>query len=104
MAEYNDASARRILRWSIPVDDRPHNIAISGPVVHVDARSSDSVEFWTSEVGPPYRRPATFQVVATGQTFPSDWEHVGSVVTAGGALVWHLMRLPYDGRGAVLHG
>jgi hypothetical protein len=82
----------RILRYEVPVDDEPHELALSGAIVHVDSRNPEIVELWAFDTGwPP--RIRTFQVVGTGHTFPATWLHVGSVIVAGGALVWHLMEL-----------
>lgn len=84
---------RRILRYEVPVTDEPTTLELTGGIVHVGARQADTVEFWALEgVWPPAVR--TFQVVGTGQPFPHDWQHIGSVITGGGLLVWHLLEVP----------
>lgn len=83
----------RILRWNVPVDDRPHIHQLAGDVVHVDCRNRAVVEFWTQEPDAGTRIPRVFQVFGTGHQLPDDATHVGSVVTDSGRLVWHLMEL-----------
>lgn len=83
----------RVLKWSVPVDDsRAHPIG-SGPVLHVACQTSpDSVEVWTLEDPPTAWRPV--RVYGTGQSIPFGWSHIGSAVTAEGALVWHVFEAP----------
>ena len=82
----------RVLKWSVPVDDHPHEIGL-GKVMHVACQSTpDSVEVWTLELGEPHTMLA--QVFGTGQPLPgSVQQHLGSTVTAGGALVWHVFEV-----------
>ena len=87
---------RAVLKWDVPVDDTPHQIG-GGQVLHVACQHSASVvTVWTLE---PRNRDAVtamrrVQVFGTGQPLPYFAEHVGSTVTAGGALVWHVFELP----------
>jgi len=86
---------RRIIRWDVPVDDTAHEFPISGPIVHVAARSPQAVTFWTIESGhDPVHH--IFQVVGTGHPYPDHWRHIGTALALDGALVWHLMLLNYD--------
>jgi hypothetical protein len=86
----DSAASYRIIRWVVPVDDRPHDFPMNGAILHVASRRPDTVEFWTLDThGPLVDR--VFQVVGTGQPFPSDWKHVGTALAADGELVWHLM-------------
>lgn len=82
----------RVLKWSVPVDDQPHPIG-AGRVLHVECQTSvNTVEIWTLELNEPGTVFA--QVFGTGQPLPGSVEdHLGSTVTAGGALVWHLFRV-----------
>jgi hypothetical protein len=84
-------AVRRVLRYEVSVDDQWHRIEYPGTVVHVDARNPRIVEFWT--VDDPYW-PVTncreFRVHGTGHPIDHDGDWVGTAVTAGGALVWHL--------------
>lgn len=96
---------RRILRWNVFVDDRPHRIG-SGRVVLVACRSEpDVVEVWTDETLPE-GWPATdceshraVQVFGTGHQIPPEAGHVlGSAIAHGGALVWHVVEMENGGR------
>ena len=80
--------AFRVLKWSVPVDDKFHSIG-SGKVVLTECQyGPDTVQVWTEEKGEPVERSA--KVIGTGQEAPDFTEHVGSAVTAGGTLVWHV--------------
>lgn len=81
----------RALKWSVPVDDRPHKIG-TGKVLLVSCQSDPAVvQVWTEEPESPdiVRQDRPVQVFGTGQPIPLPIRHVGSTVTAGGALVWH---------------
>lgn len=93
MTAAREQRTARIVRWTVPVDGSAHDFPLTGPVLHVDAWTPDAVELWTLDSSdPPASR--SFIIVGTGHPFPEDFEHVGSVVVAGGALVWHLMEIP----------
>lgn len=81
---------KRVLRYEVPVDDEVHAIH-SGPVVYVAARDPRIVEFWAIDDNKMWRE---FTVLGTGHDAPDDYEYVGTAITAGGALVWHLMEIP----------
>jgi hypothetical protein len=85
-----------VYRFSVPVDDQWHRIELAGPVVHVDCRRSDIVEFWAIESKEPARQ-RYFRVFGTGQPVPDDLTYIGTALTpavaplsAYGGLVWHL--------------
>lgn len=78
----------KIYRYEVPVDDVWHAIKLSGPVVHVDARKPDVVEFWALDTNAP-RELRGFRVFGTGQPLPGNVKHVGTALV--GPLVWHLM-------------
>lgn len=79
-----------VLRYEVPVDGVWHALALSGPVLHVDTRNRGLVEVWALDDGGP-KAERRFQVFGTGQPLPDGVvAHVGSVITAQGALVWHL--------------
>jgi hypothetical protein len=84
-------TARAIFRYEVPVDDKWHVHGLSGQIVHVAARTPDVVEFWAfSGAGPTVDR--AFLVCGTDQPLPPAAEtHRGTVLAAGGGLVWHLM-------------
>lgn len=80
---------KRVLKWTVPVDDREHLIG-SGKVVLVECQHDSTVAtVWTEEVGaePRLRKARAF---ATGQPLENSWEHVGSCMTPNGVLVWHV--------------
>lgn len=83
---------RRILKWTIPVDDHDHPIGI-GAIVHVDVQGqrADLVQVWTDEWDTG-GRVVSARVYGTGQPIPEDGEILGSALAAGGALVWHVVR------------
>lgn len=86
----------KIFRYEVPVDDRWHELRIGGDPLHVAARVSSVVEFWAFEPG-EYPSTRHFRVVGTGQPIPAGenrWlnsRYHGSAITAGGAMVWHLI-------------
>lgn len=80
-----------VLKWPVPVDDRPYAIG-GGPVVLVACqRGGDSVQVWTLE-SPGSQR--TVQVFGTGQLLPENLgPHIGSCMWQSGALVWHVFEV-----------
>lgn len=93
-------NAARVLRWSVPVDDRPHEIG-GGPVLHVDVTGNggpDRLQVWTQErvddhwpATAPLNPPRYVQVVGTGHPHPEDWEPLGTTIAP--PFVWHLMQV-----------
>jgi hypothetical protein len=93
---------KRVLKWIVEVNDTPQMIG-SGPVVHVDCQSGpDIVTIWTEEHDTQPQQRREVQVYGTGHPIPLFAEHVGSVVTGGGALVWHVYELPQTTTGSVV--
>ena len=80
--------AFRVLKWSVPVDDKFHGIGSGRVVLTACQYGPGSVEVWTEEKGEPVMRSA--RVVGTGHDAPDFTEHVGSAIAHGGALVWHV--------------
>jgi hypothetical protein len=83
---------KRVLKWDVPVDDREHTIG-AGFIAHVGCQQGpETVQVWTEQSDDhPTRWPArTVRVFGTGQPLPDGARHLGSVVSAGGALVWHV--------------
>lgn len=87
----------RVLKWTVPVDGREHEVG-GGPVVKVACQNGpESVQVWTVERDEPNRLPmVTARVVATGEPFEVGRGTVeGSVALEprpGYHLVWHLWR------------
>lgn len=81
---------KHVLKWSVPVDDNDHPIG-GGKVVMVACQAGpDVVQVWTEEWRGVDPLPRRARVYGTGQPVPLHDEHLGSVVTAGGRLVWHV--------------
>lgn len=84
---------KRVLRTEVPVDDQWHQIEVGQGIVHVVTRRPEVVEVWflSDDTKPPLVR--TMRVFGTGQDLPDEpLRYLGSAVTAGGSLVWHLFR------------
>lgn len=83
-------------RYTVPVDDRPHLLQLTGRILHVAKRDRSSVEVWAyASAGPAVVRRV--QVFGTGQQLPNDVtpeRHLGTAITPGGHLVWHLFEVP----------
>lgn len=79
---------KRVLRYTVPVDDCWHAIDLSGPIRHIATRGLDYVEIWAETGGMSQSR--RFRVYGTGHLIPDDATYVGTVLTPGGQLVWHL--------------
>jgi hypothetical protein len=82
-----------IHRYEIPVDNQWHTLFLSGDLLHVAARRSDTVELWAFSDGST-GSTCTFRVFGTGQPLPDDATiaYRGTALAPGG-LVWHLMEL-----------
>lgn len=81
----------RILRETVPVDDRWHTFKLRGPVVHVATRHEDAVEFWFVDDDRAEPAQRTFSVVGTGQLVPPGATFVRTAITPTGRFVWHLV-------------
>lgn len=81
---------KRVLKWSVPVDDQDHPVG-SGRVLMVECQHrADVVEVWTEETTHTegiYRR---VRVYRTGHEVPEGDEWLGSTMTQGRNLVWHV--------------
>lgn len=85
--------SRRIFRYEVPVDDRWHAIRARAPL-YVACRQVDAVEFWAWEPGddPPVME---YRVFGTGHPIDEPGSlHVGTAISTGGGLIWHLVRRP----------
>lgn len=82
--------APRIHRYEIPVDDQPHTLHLTGPVLHVAARTPHAVELWTLHTPTTSARPCTFRVYGTGHPIAPDHTYRGTALAPHG-LVWHLL-------------
>lgn len=90
---------RTVLRYDVPVDDQPHEIA-AGAVLHAAAErfitgsTIPRVEVWIECFTPENRLPEqtmTVQVFGTGQRLPANARWLRTCLD--GRLVWHLYEL-----------
>lgn len=92
--------AKRVLQYRVPVDDRYHifHLSADSPIVHVGVRSPDpntDVLFWAvTDDDEVLGVPRAFIICGTGHDLPDDPDVVGTVIAAGGRLVWHLVEVP----------
>ena len=88
--------AKRVLKWSVAVDDEPHEIG-SGQVLHVRCQHGpETVQVWTEESALTEGTKRIVQVYGTGQAVPFDAIFLGTAVAAGGALVWHVFDVTFE--------
>jgi hypothetical protein len=83
---------RTVFRYDVPVDDRPHEFELRGPLLAVGCRKADVVEFWALRDTAVVEFVRTYQVFGTGQP-DVDGVHRGTAYAADGQLVWHLFEL-----------
>lgn len=81
---------RQMFRYTVPVDDRWHEIPAAGPVVAVATDGDDTVEFWAEDAGPLSRSLRYFRVFGTGHPLPANARWVGTCPRTLSGLVWHL--------------
>jgi len=100
--EYRGGMAQTIYRDEIPVDDRWHDVALGVFVsVGADPFRNDRIHVW--HLVDPDNLPTEtgrFRVYETGQTLPENTRRaniLGTVRTADGQLVWHLVSAWYPG-------
>jgi hypothetical protein len=80
----------RIHKFTVPVDDQDHPVALQGPVLHVGSQEHGQVQLWAMHYADVDPVPYTFRVVGTGQPFPDGMVYVGTA--CDGPLVWHLLQ------------
>ena len=88
---------RTIWKYDIPVDGEVHEIHVPGPAHfrHADVQNDPgvvSVWFEVESEGTG-THPIRYTVIGTGHKVPGNGRYVRSMVTAGGALVWHLYEI-----------
>jgi hypothetical protein len=85
-------SNRRMFRYTVPVDDRSHELALAGDPVAVAAASDGVVEFWAEDHGEP-KAIRDFRVFGTGHPLPDAAQWVGTCPRTESGLVWHLYEM-----------
>lgn len=87
---------RRMLRYTVPVDDQPYVFDLTGDPVHVaNGAALNEVDFWAEGTRGAPRVPRRFQVFGTGQPLPPGASWTGTCPRVSG-LVWHLYELTGD--------
>lgn len=90
-------SKRQVFRYTVPIDEQPHVIQLTGDPLHVaNGTLIDEVEFWAEHDMDAPEYPAVFQVVGTGDPVPDGAVHAGTTPRDAVGGVWHLYRLPLD--------
>jgi hypothetical protein len=89
---------KRVLKWRVPIDGRPHAIG-AGKVVHIDTQIQeppDVVLVWTLETGARAVSPSRQAlVVGTGHIeVPDGWKPLGSAKVNSGQIMWHVFGEP----------
>lgn len=81
-----------MFRYWVPVDDRWHEIGLTGDPVAVAAASSREVEFWAEYEDDGLMVDRQFRVYGTGHPLPrpEDARWVGTCPRLPNGLVWHL--------------
>jgi hypothetical protein len=94
--------ARHIYRYAVPVDDKPHEVALTGDplAVAVSGSRHDFVEFWAENDDEAETRSRWFQVVGTGHPLPEGVSWAGTCPRVSG-IVLHLCEVPPVLRGSV---
>lgn len=78
-------------KWTIPVDDRPHEIG-GGTITHARARTPNEVEVWTEENLENPNPSRLVQVIGTGQRYSNGNVKV-TIPVDNSILVWHVVSL-----------
>lgn len=87
---------RRMFRYVVPVDDRPHAFRLtSSPVAAAVTGDRDAVEFWAESTGDPGIARA-FRVFGTGHALPDGARWAGTCPRTPDGLVFHLYEIPGD--------
>ena len=91
-------SQRRMLRYVVAIDDRPHLVPLTSdpvtlPVAAISPWGARSVEFWTEYVEGAPETQRAFQVFGTGHPLPPGARHVGTCARTEQGFVWHLFEV-----------
>lgn len=92
---------RKIYKYEIPVDDRWHDILLTGPIVHVAALSGEAVTCWAIHDSEATPSAIALQVFGTGHQIEGrdgcEMSYIGTGIVPtgpyifGAGLVWHLV-------------
>lgn len=89
---------KRVYRYELHIADTTSiEIPVDAKILKFGARAQhpDVVEFWALVDDERKTEQKLFRVVGTGHDFPDvdEWRYLDSVITAKGALVWHIFRM-----------
>lgn len=88
---------RRIYKWALePETTLPWSGRDRVLLVAEQNPGSGLPLLWVEQEDSQAAPTRRFRVVGTGHEAPTAWEHVGSAVCAGGALVWHVYGEPVE--------
>lgn len=89
---HDPARERRMFRHVIPIDDQPHELALTSDPVAVAAPvyASAVVEFWAEHDQAATVTVRLYQVFGTGQPLPPGAMWAGTCPRTAAGLVWHL--------------
>ena len=95
---------RRVFRYVVPADDKPHVFPLSHSPVAVAATGPFSpepwsVEFWAEHTEGEPGIARAFRVFGTGHALPEDAKWVGTCPRTPDGLVWHLYEIPLPREG-----
>lgn len=81
---------KTIYKYPLDMGETKLSIPHSAKLVHVDAQN-DQVCLWFEVHSDRAHEERRFKIFGTGHAIDAqNWHHVGSVLTLGGALVWHV--------------
>lgn len=82
---------RRVFRYEVPVDDRPHEFTLTGTPLAVAAQGdAGPVEFWAEHDDQAGAADTAFLVAGTGHPLPAGAVWAGTCPRTPAGLVWHL--------------
>lgn len=92
------STARRVWRFTVPVDGEVHRLELPlGNPLHIACRKADMVDVWFEtvvddrlDVQAGMTQARNLTVVGTGFRVPPNAKHVGSCIDPSGQMVWHL--------------
>jgi hypothetical protein len=88
--------ARRMFRYTVPVNGQPWMLGLTGDPVHVAVGATlDEVDFWAEHADGAPERARWFQVFGTGHPLPPGARYAGTTARERG-LVWHLFEIVSD--------
>jgi hypothetical protein len=86
--------ARRMFRYTVPVNGQPYPHSLTGDPVHVAVGATPAeVDFWAEHADGAPERARWFQVFGTGHPLPPGARYVGTCQRTQEGLIWHLFEI-----------